>query len=353
MPAPPNAFEVTAGHRLTQAEPDPCAASRGTTPALCVSRACPRDRSLPTPISQPIRRSTGRRARLTFASPLQILPRSRPTHLVHPGPSLRRDASGVTSAETFTRTLAGMSRRRNASRRSSPPRVRKPTPEPAPQPNASPAGSPRAGSAPQVDSAVQARRLAASTCEWCGGPIAVKATGRPPKWCSPSCRQRAWEQSRAAASGRSAVQVVERRVEVQIPLAPGRQDGRGCSAASPVNSTTAGSTTATCSPSRSCSTPFTRRSIAASAPAGADSSRRHGLTDRGDIPGHGWVTGPDANVTPAARPSHATADEASLAKTSKSSGSGCHQTAEIGAFSHGRSAPAVGVRTTTRSEEKR
>jgi hypothetical protein len=57
-----------------------------------------------------------------------------------------------------------------------------------------------------------------------GGPITVKATGRLPKWCSPTRRQRAWEQSRAAASGRSAVQIVERRVEIPIPAAPRRQD---------------------------------------------------------------------------------------------------------------------------------
>jgi hypothetical protein len=58
------------------------------------------------------------------------------------------------------------------------------------------------------------RRLAASICGWCGGPIEYKARGRIPKWCSAACRQRAWEQSRAAASGRSAVQVIERRVEI-------------------------------------------------------------------------------------------------------------------------------------------
>jgi hypothetical protein len=58
----------------------------------------------------------------------------------------------------------------------------------------------------------------------CGGPISVKATGRLPKWCSPSCRQRAWEQSRAAASGLSAVRVVERRVEVAKPATAGRRD---------------------------------------------------------------------------------------------------------------------------------
>jgi hypothetical protein len=60
------------------------------------------------------------------------------------------------------------------------------------------------------------RRLAASTCGWCGGPIEYKARGPIPKWCSAACRQRAWEQSRAAASGRSAVQVIERRVEIPV-----------------------------------------------------------------------------------------------------------------------------------------
>ena len=40
------------------------------------------------------------------------------------------------------------------------------------------------------------------------------ARGRIPKWCSPSCRHRAWELTRAAVSGRAAVQVVDRVVEV-------------------------------------------------------------------------------------------------------------------------------------------
>jgi hypothetical protein len=35
-----------------------------------------------------------------------------------------------------------------------------------------------------------------------------------PKWCSATCRHRAWEQRRAAASGLVAVEVVDRRVEV-------------------------------------------------------------------------------------------------------------------------------------------
>ncbi len=43
----------------------------------------------------------------------------------------------------------------------------------------------------------------------------VLRRGRPPKWCSPACRQRAWEQRRAASSGRSAVEVVTQVVEVE------------------------------------------------------------------------------------------------------------------------------------------
>lgn len=37
--------------------------------------------------------------------------------------------------------------------------------------------------------------------------------GRPPKWCSPTCRHRAWEQRRAASSGLAAVEIIERAVE--------------------------------------------------------------------------------------------------------------------------------------------
>jgi hypothetical protein len=61
------------------------------------------------------------------------------------------------------------------------------------------------------------RRTAATTCGWCGGPITPRSRGPIPKWCSATCRHRAWEQSRAATSGRTAVQVVERRVEVVSP----------------------------------------------------------------------------------------------------------------------------------------
>jgi hypothetical protein len=68
------------------------------------------------------------------------------------------------------------------------------------------------------------RRIAGTTCGWCGGPISPRSRGPIPKWCSAACRHRAWEQSRAANSGRAAVQVVERRVEVRVPLEPTRRD---------------------------------------------------------------------------------------------------------------------------------
>ncbi|HEY5178296.1 MAG TPA: hypothetical protein VIJ07_00730, partial [Dermatophilaceae bacterium] len=51
-------------------------------------------------------------------------------------------------------------------------------------------------------------------CGWCGSPILLPARGRTPKWCSSSCRHRAWELTRAAASGHAAVRVVDRVVEV-------------------------------------------------------------------------------------------------------------------------------------------
>ena len=68
------------------------------------------------------------------------------------------------------------------------------------------------------------RRAAATDCAWCGEPISRRSRGPIPKWCSATCRHRAWEQTRAAESGRSAVQVVERRVEVPVPITPARRD---------------------------------------------------------------------------------------------------------------------------------
>jgi len=56
-------------------------------------------------------------------------------------------------------------------------------------------------------------------CGWCGLPILLPARGRTPKWCSSSCRHRAWELTRAAASGLAAIQVVDRVVEVDRQVA--------------------------------------------------------------------------------------------------------------------------------------
>jgi hypothetical protein len=51
-------------------------------------------------------------------------------------------------------------------------------------------------------------------CGWCGQSTPVPARGRVPKWSSSSCRHRAWEQRRAAASGLCAVEVVDRETEI-------------------------------------------------------------------------------------------------------------------------------------------
>ena len=48
--------------------------------------------------------------------------------------------------------------------------------------------------------------------------------GRLPKWFSASCRQRAWEQARAAAAGLSAVRIVERPLEIRVPATPTGRD---------------------------------------------------------------------------------------------------------------------------------
>jgi len=79
-----------------------------------------------------------------------------------------------------------------------------------------------------VTSGVRGRvvRPATVTCSWRSTDVTVPAKGRVPKWCGTSCRHRAWEQTRAAASGRSAVDVVERVVErvvtVQLPVPQSR-----------------------------------------------------------------------------------------------------------------------------------
>ena len=51
-------------------------------------------------------------------------------------------------------------------------------------------------------------------CGWCRSEVPIPVRGRVPKWCSSSCRHRAWEQRRAADAGLAAVEVVDRVVEV-------------------------------------------------------------------------------------------------------------------------------------------
>lgn len=70
---------------------------------------------------------------------------------------------------------------------------------------------------PPAPPAARRVRPAVLACGWCEQPIAVKPAGRIPSWCSTACRHRAWEQNRAANSGRAAVRIVERIVEVQRP----------------------------------------------------------------------------------------------------------------------------------------
>lgn len=69
--------------------------------------------------------------------------------------------------------------------------------------------------APTPKAAAVGRRRPGQTvqCGWCKKEVRIPARGRVPKWCSGTCRHRAWEQKRAAESGRSAVEVVEQPVE--------------------------------------------------------------------------------------------------------------------------------------------
>ena len=61
------------------------------------------------------------------------------------------------------------------------------------------------------------RRPEIVACGWCDAPVPVPTYGRIPKWCKDTgCRHRAWEQSRAAASGLSAREVVERIIEKPV-----------------------------------------------------------------------------------------------------------------------------------------
>lgn len=47
-------------------------------------------------------------------------------------------------------------------------------------------------------------------CGWCGKLIPIRATGRLPKWCSRTCRQRAWEAVQVAERSDHPVEIVTR-----------------------------------------------------------------------------------------------------------------------------------------------
>lgn len=92
--------------------------------------------------------------------------------------------------------------------------------EPARDPRTNPDSQPR----PSPPARVGAGRRTPGqqvACGWCGQPVEVKARGPLPKWCSAACRHRAWEQDRAARSGKSAVSVVDRYVTAVPDTGPG------------------------------------------------------------------------------------------------------------------------------------
>ena len=71
---------------------------------------------------------------------------------------------------------------------------------------------------------VARERLTRRECECCGVRFEVAALGRPPRYCSQACRQRAWELRRAGAlleaGGDPRPEVV--REVVEVPIAPSR-----------------------------------------------------------------------------------------------------------------------------------
>jgi hypothetical protein len=91
---------------------------------------------------------------------------------------------------------------------------------PALDPRANPAGQPPRRAAARAGSGRRAPGQQVA-CGWCGQPVLVRARGPLPKWCSPACRHRAWEQDRAARSGRAAVEVLDRYVTAVPDDGPG------------------------------------------------------------------------------------------------------------------------------------
>ena len=57
-------------------------------------------------------------------------------------------------------------------------------------------------------------------CGWCGKSAPVPSRGRVPKWCSATCRNKAWQANHAPSQG--SVRVVQQRVQVPVPTAEPR-----------------------------------------------------------------------------------------------------------------------------------
>jgi len=60
-------------------------------------------------------------------------------------------------------------------------------------------------------------------CGWCGRSVPIPSRGRVPKWCSATCRNRAWQANRSP--GDRPVRVVQQRVEVPVAFTPRDVDG--------------------------------------------------------------------------------------------------------------------------------
>lgn len=56
------------------------------------------------------------------------------------------------------------------------------------------------------------------TCGWCGREVPIPLRGRVPKWCSATCRNKAWQANHIPTEG--PVRVVQQRVEVTTEAEP-------------------------------------------------------------------------------------------------------------------------------------
>ncbi len=99
--------------------------------------------------------------------------------------------SVVTSNGRHVRTLSGMGSKGTADHRRRRAEAERHLRQKAEQAQSQPGRSRATDSRKRVPG----RRDAATTCAWCGGPITARSRGPMPKWCSATCRHRAWEQT--------------------------------------------------------------------------------------------------------------------------------------------------------------